>query len=421
MGVGARRTRRASINSLSRTDCQSVLPGEIDGLPVRPGCANGFWQMLRPRLCLVGLTNPTRRRGECPQNPRWRVGLAWPAHRGHGSEAAKNGVPARICWRTRTRNGVAKAGPRGQLSNFNYFACIPQSLSTTSVLSRLSPGRRNSVRGHRSVTRAFSSRCPWLLIARNRAAVPTLAVSTSRCQIVMRLALVMMFFLPALAFGQAKPDDEDKVSNDNPGRPLQMPPASTEVKEAIDDFERFSRRKALGASAQGALHDPRGPGAAVRRRRERLHHPGRAETTAALVRAAAGRPGGLSLVLRRRGPKLLDEAERPGGAEKPRAHLLGLFHHGRRRQRGRSAGRSLFRARAVRSRGRLLAGRLARTPRHRPVARLAVGEGRSGIVPRGPASRIRADPRRADGSVQRREGHPRGPDRPCRVSTCLAS
>src|SRR5262249_48703508 len=38
--------------------------------------------------------------------------------------------------------------------------------------------------------------------------------------------------------------DEDKVSNDNPARPLQMPPASTEVKEAFDDFERFGRRGA---------------------------------------------------------------------------------------------------------------------------------------------------------------------------------
>jgi outer membrane protein assembly factor BamB len=62
--------------------------------------------------------------------------------------------------------------------------------------------------------------------------------------LVMRLALVTLLFLPALAYGQAKPEDEDKVSNDNPARPLQMPPASTEVKEAIDDFERFSRRKA---------------------------------------------------------------------------------------------------------------------------------------------------------------------------------
>jgi outer membrane protein assembly factor BamB len=64
--------------------------------------------------------------------------------------------------------------------------------------------------------------------------------------IVMRLALVTLLLLPALAYGQAKPDekDPDKVSNDNPARPLQMPPASTEVKEAVDDFERFSRRQA---------------------------------------------------------------------------------------------------------------------------------------------------------------------------------
>src|SRR5262249_40991713 len=32
--------------------------------------------------------------------------------------------------------------------------------------------------------------------------------------------------------------------NDQPGRPLQMPPASTEVKEAFDDFDRFQRRSA---------------------------------------------------------------------------------------------------------------------------------------------------------------------------------
>jgi outer membrane protein assembly factor BamB len=60
----------------------------------------------------------------------------------------------------------------------------------------------------------------------------------------MRLAILMLLFLPSLACGQTKPEDEDKVSNDNPARPLQMPPASTEVKEAIEDFERFGRRGA---------------------------------------------------------------------------------------------------------------------------------------------------------------------------------
>ena len=60
----------------------------------------------------------------------------------------------------------------------------------------------------------------------------------------MRLALLLVVLFPALAFAQAKDKDEDKVSNDQPDRPLQMPPATTEVKEAIDDFDRFSRRGA---------------------------------------------------------------------------------------------------------------------------------------------------------------------------------
>jgi outer membrane protein assembly factor BamB/tetratricopeptide (TPR) repeat protein len=61
---------------------------------------------------------------------------------------------------------------------------------------------------------------------------------------VMRLALLLVVLFPALALAQGKEKDEDKVSNDQPDRPLQMPPATTEVKEAIDDFDRFSRRAA---------------------------------------------------------------------------------------------------------------------------------------------------------------------------------
>ena len=66
--------------------------------------------------------------------------------------------------------------------------------------------------------------------------------------IVLRLAMVMLLLLPGLASGQAadakEKDKEDKVSNDDPARPLQMPPASTETKEAIEDFDRFQRRGA---------------------------------------------------------------------------------------------------------------------------------------------------------------------------------
>jgi len=60
----------------------------------------------------------------------------------------------------------------------------------------------------------------------------------------MRLAIVILLLFPAVALGQPKEKDEDKVSNDQPDRPLQMPPATTEVKEAIDDFDRFGRRGA---------------------------------------------------------------------------------------------------------------------------------------------------------------------------------
>lgn len=61
---------------------------------------------------------------------------------------------------------------------------------------------------------------------------------------VVRLVILLLLVVPALAFGQPKEDEDDKVSNDRPDRPLQMPPASSEVKEAFDDFERFRRRNA---------------------------------------------------------------------------------------------------------------------------------------------------------------------------------
>src|SRR5271166_1989602 len=64
---------------------------------------------------------------------------------------------------------------------------------------------------------------------------------------VMRWAIMILLLLPAVAVGQTKEEIEEregKVSNDSPSRPLQMPPASTETKEAIDDFDRFQRRGA---------------------------------------------------------------------------------------------------------------------------------------------------------------------------------
>ena len=87
----------------------------------------------------------------------------------------------------------------------------------------------------------FASRCLAHLIARSKKPqIGRSVLEKSGDMKVMRLALVTLLFLPASPDGQAKPDDKDpdEVSNDNPARPLQMPPASTEVKEAMDDFER---------------------------------------------------------------------------------------------------------------------------------------------------------------------------------------
>src|SRR4051812_25107659 len=65
-------------------------------------------------------------------------------------------------------------------------------------------------------------------------------------RIVIRPAVVtlLILILPSLVLGQAKDEKDSKVSNDNPARPFQLPPATPEVKEALDDFERFGRRGA---------------------------------------------------------------------------------------------------------------------------------------------------------------------------------
>lgn len=62
--------------------------------------------------------------------------------------------------------------------------------------------------------------------------------------ILVRTAIVVALLAPSLAMGQGVEEGDGKVSNDDPGRPLQMAPASTEVKEALDDFDRFQRRGA---------------------------------------------------------------------------------------------------------------------------------------------------------------------------------
>lgn len=66
-----------------------------------------------------------------------------------------------------------------------------------------------------------------------------------RVALVLALAAWSLAALPSAGTLAQEPSEaEDKVSNDDPSRPLQMPPASTEVREAFSDFDRFQRRGA---------------------------------------------------------------------------------------------------------------------------------------------------------------------------------
>ena len=62
--------------------------------------------------------------------------------------------------------------------------------------------------------------------------------------VVIRIPVIMVII--SVLCGSARTDEPDaeKMSNDRPDRPFQMPPASSETKEAFDDFERFARRGA---------------------------------------------------------------------------------------------------------------------------------------------------------------------------------
>lgn len=60
----------------------------------------------------------------------------------------------------------------------------------------------------------------------------------------MRLSILALILSMLSTLARADEDETKKVSNDRPDRPLQMPPAVSETKEAFDDFERFARRGA---------------------------------------------------------------------------------------------------------------------------------------------------------------------------------
>lgn len=68
-----------------------------------------------------------------------------------------------------------------------------------------------------------------------------------------RITIAVALLAPGLAMGQVVGEGDGEISNDDPGRPLQMAPASTEAKEALEDFHRFQRRGAWERALK-ALH-----------------------------------------------------------------------------------------------------------------------------------------------------------------------
>jgi outer membrane protein assembly factor BamB len=60
----------------------------------------------------------------------------------------------------------------------------------------------------------------------------------------MHKSLIVLILSVVCGTARADEPEAEKLSNDRPDRPLQMPPASSETKEAFDDFERFARRGA---------------------------------------------------------------------------------------------------------------------------------------------------------------------------------
>ncbi len=162
----------------------------------------------------------------------------------------------------------------------------------------------------------------------------------------MRWAIIMAS--PCVGGGRpGQEKDEDKVSNDQPDRPLQMPPASTEVKEALDDFDRFQRRGAWERALKALYTIPEDQAPRFVDGENGFIIPVARKRRLVLAALSPAGQAAYRLFYDAEAKKLFDEAERPGRAEEPRADLLGLFHHVGRRQRGRPAGRPLLRARPI--------------------------------------------------------------------------
>ena len=189
-----------------------------------------------------------------------------------------------------------------------------------------------------------------------------------------------------------------------------MPPASTEVKEAIDDFERFQRRGAWERALKALYTIPEDQALRFVDGENGFIIPVARKRRSILAALPPDGQAAYRLFYDAEAKKLLDEADGPAELKNLERIYSAYFITSVGDNAADRLGDLYFElGRFDRAADCWLADP-ARTPRYRSLARLAVGEGRPGAFSRGAPGRIRADPRRAGGSLQRREGDPRRPD-----------
>ena len=195
-----------------------------------------------------------------------------------------------------------------------------------------------------------------------------------------RAPVCLLAMIVSLIASSAGADDSEaeKMSNDRPDRPLADAAGLERDEGSVRRLRAVRAAGGLGAGDEGALRHPRGPGGPVRRRAGRVHRLRRPQAARGARRALARGPGGVSAVLRRRREEAAGPGRGTGGAGDAREALLVLLPHLGRRQRGRSPGRPLLRAGAVRPRRRLLAGDPPGAARLRALAGPDDGQGRPG-------------------------------------------
>ena len=174
--------------------------------------------------------------------------------------------------------------------------------------------------------------------------------------VVIRISVIIVIISVLCGSARADEPEAEKMSNDRPDRPFQMPPASSETKEAFDDFERFARRGAWERATKALYTIPEAQAARFVDGQNGFIVSVAHKRRAVLAGLSPEGQAAYRLFYDADAKKLLDQAEGAGEQSRAREALFVLLPDLGRRQRGGSPGRPVLRTGAVRPRRRLLAG-----------------------------------------------------------------